>query len=60
MFRIGLLLVLLGVVYSEVEVVSDEGVLVLNKANFKTATSDNEFMLVEFCKYNLFYKFILV
>lgn len=55
MFRIGVLLVLLGVAYSEVEIVSDEGVLVLTKDNFNSATSENEYMLVEFCKYNCIY-----
>lgn len=58
MFRITLFLVLLAVAYSEVEVVSDEGVLVLNKENFKKATSDNEFILVEFCKYSSSYAFL--
>lgn len=53
MLRIGLLFAIIAVVYSEVEVISDEGVLVLNKNNFQTATKDNEFILVEFCKYPL-------
>lgn len=58
MFRLGLFLVFIAVVYSEVEITSDEGVLVLNKDNFQTATSDNEFVLVEFCKYSfLYFKF---
>lgn len=55
MLRIGLLLVVVAVVYSEVEVVSEEGVLVLTKDNFQTAISDNDFILVEFCKYICFF-----
>jgi hypothetical protein len=33
------------------EIKVDDGVLVLTKANFKEAVTDNEFLLVEFCKY---------
>lgn len=54
MLRIGLLLVVVAIVYSEVEVVSEEGVLVLTKDNFQTAISENDFVLVEFCKYICF------
>lgn len=34
----------------EDEIKTDEGVLVLTKANYEKALSDNEFVLVEFCK----------
>lgn len=33
------------------DIASDEGVLVLKKTNFEKAITDNEFVLVEFCKY---------
>lgn len=32
------------------EIKDDNGVLVLTKDNFKAATTDNDFVLVEFCK----------
>lgn len=51
MLKLGLFFVLFAVICAELEITSDEGVLVLNKDNFQTATSDNEFVLVEFCKY---------
>jgi len=38
----------LGAVSSAEEITTEEGVLVLNKGNFGQATTDNEFILVEF------------
>lgn len=35
------------------EIKEEEGVLVLNKSNFKTAIEENEHVLVEFCEYTL-------
>lgn len=43
----------LGAVSLAEDINAEEGVLVLNKANFEQATTDNEFVLVEFCKYDL-------
>lgn len=37
----------------EVKIETEDGVLVLNEANFKTAFKANAFLLVEFCKYTL-------
>lgn len=36
---------------SATEVKDDNGVLVLTKDNFKGVTTDNDYVLVEFCKY---------
>lgn len=36
--------------FTQDEIKTEEGVLVLNKENFNVATSSNEFILVEFCK----------
>lgn len=44
-----LLFVLVGLIHAE-EIKEEEGVLVLTKGNFKSATTDNQFVLVEFCK----------
>lgn len=45
------LFVAIGYVICEEEIKLDEGVLVLTKDNFKAVTTDNEHILVEFCKY---------
>lgn len=38
-------------VQAEEEIKVEDGVLVLTQSNFKQAITDNEFILVEFCKY---------
>ncbi|KAF2879915.1 hypothetical protein ILUMI_26244 [Ignelater luminosus] len=43
-----LILVAISPAISDEEIKSDDGVLVLNKANFQSAITDNEFILVEF------------
>lgn len=43
-------LALLGSVLGD-EVPSEENVLVLGKSNFESVLSNNEFVLVEFCKF---------
>lgn len=44
-------LLFVGLVHAE-EVKEEDGVLVLTKGNFKEVLEKNEFVLVEFCKYN--------
>lgn len=46
-----LAVVVVVLVSADEEITKDEGVLVLTKKNFQKATEDNEFILVEFCKY---------
>lgn len=54
-----LMTALFAVALCENEIKTDEGVLVLTKGNYEKAIKDNEFVLVEFCKYtNLKYYFI--
>lgn len=40
----------LAIAVTAEDISTDEGVLVLTKGNFKKATEENEFVLVEFCK----------
>ena len=35
------------------EIKTDEGVLVLTKSTYDQALADNEFVLVEFCKFSI-------
>lgn len=46
-----LLALAVGVFCADAEIKTEDGVLVLNDDNFKSAIADNEFILVEFCKY---------
>lgn len=38
--------------FASEEIKEEGGVLVLTKDNFKAATTDNDFVLVEFCKFH--------
>lgn len=40
-----------GAIYGDAEVKTEDGVLVLTTDNFPSVIKDNEFVLVEFCKY---------
>lgn len=51
MFKICLLIAISTIVFCD-EIKDEEGVLVFTKDNFKTGITDNEFVLVEFCKYS--------
>ena len=50
LFLCALLLVAASVCADEIK--SEDGVLVLTVDNFDSAIKSNEFVLVEFCKYN--------
>lgn len=47
-----LVLAVTATVFAEAEVKVEDGVLVITKDNFKQITTDNKFVLVEFCKYH--------
>jgi len=51
MFKLCLLIALSTSVFCD-EIKNEEGILVFTKDNFKTGITDNEFVLVEFCKYS--------
>jgi protein disulfide-isomerase A1 len=52
MFRAAFVVLLVALASrADEEIKSEDGVLVLTKANFKKAVADNEFILVEFCEY---------
>jgi hypothetical protein len=51
--RISFILLISGFVVCEEEVKSDEGVLVLTVKNFKQVIKEHEYILVEFCKYQV-------
>lgn len=40
-----------GAIYGDAEVKTEDGVLVLTTENFESVIKENEFVLVEFCKY---------
>lgn len=40
-----------GAIYCDADVKTEDGVLVLTTDNFKSVIENNEFVLVEFCKY---------
>lgn len=46
------ILALSGLVHCEAEIKAENHVLVLTNDNFKSAITDNEHILVEFCKYH--------
>lgn len=47
------LMAVLAVAYCDEDIKTDEGVLVLTKGNYEKAIKDNEFVLVEFCKFDM-------
>lgn len=60
MVRAALVLLLLALSRADEEIKKEDGVLVLTKGNFKSAIADNEFILVEFCKFNISINFYFI
>lgn len=55
-----LILSVFGVIYGDAEVKTEDGVLVLTTDNFESVIKENEFVLVEFCKYILYISIVVL
>lgn len=49
-----LLVTAASVICAEENIKTEDGVLILTKDNFKSATTENQYILVEFCKLTIF------